>query len=113
MVEEDKTYENEISKPKKDTKCCGEHGGKRSGAGRPFGAKTKKLWKSMEEMAVKYQHSPLDYLLSVLNNPASAPERKMYAAEKAAPYVHSKLATTVTKLGSDGPIKINIKWGDE
>ena len=43
----------------------------------------------------------------------SSPERKMMAAEKAAPYVHSMLATTVTKLGSDGPIKINIKWGDE
>ena len=28
MVEEDKTYENEVSKPEKDTKCCGEHGGK-------------------------------------------------------------------------------------
>ena len=43
------------------------HGGKREGAGRPLGSKTKKLWKSMEEMAEKYQHSPLDYLLSVLN----------------------------------------------
>ena len=37
MVEEDKTYENEVEKPKKDTKCCGEHGGKRPGAGRQRG----------------------------------------------------------------------------
>ena len=113
MVEEDKTYENEVDKTKDDTKCCGNHGGKRPGAGRPFGAKTKKLWKSMEEMAVKYQHSPLDYLLSVLNNPASAPERKMYAAEKAAPYVHARLANTTSRIGTDEPIEIKVQWQKE
>ena len=86
------------------------HGGKREGAGRPLGAKTKKLWKSMEEMAGKYQHSPLDYLLSVLNNPASSPERKMYAAEKAAPYIHPRLQSTTTKLGTDEPIAIKVEW---
>jgi hypothetical protein len=66
-------------------------GGKRPGAGRPPGSKSKVSWKSMDEMAEKYQHSPLDYLLSVLNNPASAPERKLFAAEKAAPYIHPKM----------------------
>ena len=59
----------------------------------------------LDDLAVKYNHSPLDYMLSILNNPMSSPERKMMAAEKAAPYVHAKLATTTTKLGSDGPIK--------
>ena len=113
MVEEDKTYENEVSKPEKDTKCCGEHGGKRPGAGRPFGAKTKQLWKSMEEMAVKYQHSPLDYLLSVLNNPASSPERKIYAAEKAAPFVHPRLASTTSRVGIDEPVQIKVQWQKE
>ena len=67
----------------------------------------------LEELGMKYNHSPLDYLLAILNNPMSSPERKMMAAEKAAPYVHPKLATQVNKLSSDGPIKINIKWGDE
>ena len=86
------------------------HGGKREGAGRPLGAKTKKLWKSMEEMAGKYQHSPLDYLLSVLNNPASSPERKMYAAEKAAPYIHARLASSTTKIGTDEPIAVKVEW---
>ena len=88
-------------------------GAKREGAGRPKASTCAKKWKMLDELAIKYNHSPLDYLLAVLNNPMSSPERKMMAAEKAAPYVHSKLATTVTKLGSDGPIKINIKWGDE
>ena len=87
-------------------------GGKREGAGRPKGSTTKAKWKMLDELAVKYNHSPLDYMLAVLNNPMSSPERKMMAAEKAAPYLHANLATTTTKLGSDGAIKINIKWGD-
>ena len=86
------------------------HGGKREGAGRPLGSKTKKLWKSMEEMAEKYQHSPLDYLLAVLNNPASSPERKMYAAEKAAPYVHARLTSSNTKMSIDEPVKVKVQW---
>ena len=88
-------------------------GGKREGAGRPKGSTKKKRWKMLEELGMKYNHSPLDYLLAILNNPMSSPERKMMAAEKAAPYMHPKLATQVNKLSSDGPIKINIKWGDE
>ena len=89
------------------------HGGKREGAGRPLGSKSKTLWKSMEDMASKSQHSPLDYLLSVLNNPASSPDRKMYAAEKAAPYVHPKLANTTSKIGTDEPIQIKVQWQKE
>ena len=64
----------------------------------------------MEEMAVKYQHSPLDYLLSVLNNPMSSPERKMYEAEKAAPFVHARLASTNTTIGTDEPIANKVSW---
>ncbi len=122
-MEEDKTYENEVEKsseqkPSDKPNTWGinktpNHGGKRPGAGRPFGAKTKKLWKSMEEMAVKYQHSPLDYLLSVLNNPASSPERKMYAAEKAAPFVHPRLASTTSRVGIDEPVQIKVQWQKE
>ena len=99
---EDMSHENEVK-----------HGGKRPGAGRPLGSKSKVLWKSMEDMAEKYQHSPLDYLLSVLNNPASSPDRKMYAAEKAAPYVHPKLANTTSKIGTDEPIQIKVQWQKE
>ena len=100
---EDASHENEVSK----------HGGKREGSGRPLGSISKKLWKSMEEMAVKYQHSPLDYLLSVLNNPASSPERKMYAAEKAAPFIHPRLASTTSKIGTDEPVEIKVQWQKE
>ena len=62
------------------------------------------------ELAEKYNVSPLDYLLSVLNNPMSSPDRKMYAAEKAAPYIHPRLASSTTKLGTDEPIAIKVEW---
>ena len=104
---EDMSHENEVNK------STDNHGGQRPGAGRPLGAKTKKLWKSMEEMAGKYQHSPLDYLLSVLNNPASSPERKLYAAEKAAPFIHPRLASTTSRVGIDEPVQIKVQWQKE
>ena len=108
---EQKTLENEVDK---STQKNPNLGGKREGAGRPFGSKSKpSLWKSMEEMSVKYQHSPLDYLLAVLNNPMSSPERKMYAAEKAAPYVHPRLASSTSRIGSDEPIEIKVEWQKE
>ena len=112
---EQKSYENEGGLHNKEetpenTKIPN-RGGKREGAGRPFGSKSKpSQWKSMEEMSVKYQHSPLDYLLAVLNNPMSSPERKMYAAEKAAPYVHPRLASSTSRIGSDEPIAIKVEW---
>ena len=106
MVEEDKTYENEVNKSSEEPN----HGGKREGAGRPLGSKSKKPWEGLIELAEKYNLSPLDYLLSVLNNPMSSPDRKMYAAEKAAPYIHPRLASSTTKLGTDEPIAIKVEW---
>ena len=109
---EQKSYENEGGLHNKEVEPKNpNHGGKREGAGRPFGSKSKpSQWKSMEEMSIKYQHSPLDYLLAVLNNPMSSPERKMYAAEKAAPYVHPILASSTSRIGSDEPIAIKVEW---
>ena len=40
----------------------------------------------------------------------SSPDRKMYAAEKAAPYIHPRLASTTTQLGTDEPIAIKVEW---
>ena len=87
-----------------------DHGGKRKGSGRPLGSKSQKPWKGLIELAEKHNLSPLDYLLSVLNNPMSSPDRKMYAAEKAAPYIHPRLASTTTQLGTDEPIAIKVEW---
>jgi hypothetical protein len=85
-------------------------GGKRPGAGRPVGPRKQKQWKMVEELATKYQQSPLDYMLSVLNCPKTSPERKLYAAEKAAPFVHPKLSNSVSRVGYDGRINIKVKW---
>ena len=100
--EEQKTYENEVSNPA--------HGGKREGAGRPLGSKSKKPGKGMIELAAKYYLSPLDYMLAVLNNPMSSPDKKLYAAEKAAPYIHPRLASSTSRIGTDEPIAIKVEW---
>jgi len=53
--EEQKTYENEVDK---STEKNPNHGGKREGAGRPVGSKSKKPWKGMLELAEKHNTSP-------------------------------------------------------
>jgi hypothetical protein len=49
-------------------------------------------------------------MLNVLNNPGTSPERKMWAAEKAAPFVHARLASKEHKITGDSkkPISINL-----
>ena len=46
---------------------------------------------------------PLDYMLSVLRNEHAAPELRMDAAHKAAPYVHARL----TAIEHSGGIETN------
>lgn len=36
---------------------------------------------------------PLDYMLKVLRDPEASPAERKWAAEKAAPYLHPRLAT--------------------
>lgn len=109
---EQKTYENEggLHTDKEEEN---NHGGKREGAGRPVGSKSKKPWKGMQELAEKHNTSPLDYMLGVLNNPMSSPDKKLYAAEKAAPYIHPRLASSTSRIGSDEPIEIKVEWQKE
>jgi hypothetical protein len=102
---EQKSYENEVNHSSENN-----HGGKREGAGRPVGSKSKKQWKGMQELAEKHNTSPLDYMLGVLNNPMSSPDKKLYAAEKAAPYIHPRLASSTSRIGSDEPIEIKVEW---
>ena len=46
---EQKSYENEVNHSSENN-----HGGKREGAGRPVGSKSKKQWKGMQELAEKH-----------------------------------------------------------
>ena len=49
-------------------------------------------------------------MLAILNNPGTSPERKMWAAEKAAPYLHPRLASKEHTIKGDEtkPVKINL-----
>ncbi|WP_407473516.1 hypothetical protein [Sulfitobacter sp. PM12] len=75
-------------------------GGKREGAGRKPGAVNKSTRKQRD--AVKESGlTPLDYLLSVMRDETADQHERVDAAHKAAPYVHSKLAT-VDHKSTDG-----------
>lgn len=67
-------------------------GGKRPGAGRKAGVPNKVTLKREAELR-EGGLMPLDYMLGVLRNEAEPVERRAWAAEKSAPYCHSRLAT--------------------
>jgi hypothetical protein len=75
-------------------------GGKREGAGRPEGAVTKRA-RDVANKAAEAGLMPLDYMLTILRDEAADSKDRMWAAEKAAPYVHPKLAN-VEHTGKDG-----------
>jgi len=67
------------------------HGGKRKGAGRPKGAKTR-----LTEEAIKKAGdgmTPLEFMLEALRNEGNDFDTRMDAAKAAAPYVHARLAS--------------------
>lgn len=66
-------------------------GGKREGAGRKAGSVTTKT-REMANRAAAEGLTPLDYMLQVLRDEEQPKEDRMWAAEKAAPYVHARLA---------------------
>lgn len=66
-------------------------GGTRPGAGRKAGTPNKasaERQKAVEESGL----TPLEYMLAVLRDEGQTMENRCWAAEKAAPYVHPKLA---------------------
>jgi len=83
-------------------------GGKRDGAGRPSGAVTKRSREAAEKAASEGL-TPLEFMLNVLRDETAAFDSRCWAAEKAAPYVHAKLAS-VEHTGEDGgPLQIIIR----
>lgn len=74
-------------------------GGNRPGAGRRPGASNKATAK--QQKAVAESGLPLDYLLSVMRDESVPREEQVDAANKAASYVHAKLAS-VDHKSSDG-----------
>lgn len=67
-------------------------GGYRAGAGRPRGTSTKDVVREAKREAKALQMSPLEYMLSVMNDDGAESERRDRMAQAAAPYVHAKAA---------------------
>lgn len=80
-------------------------GGPREGAGRKPGVPNKRT----AEIAAAVEASgltPLDYMLFILRDVGADTEKRMWAAEKAAPYVHAKLASVEMSGKDGGPVEL-------
>ena len=84
-----------------------QHGGKRDGAGRKAGSPNKATQEQRDAVAASGL-TPLDYMLTVLRDEDADKEDRMWAAEKAAPYVHAKLASVEHKGDGGGPLVLEI-----
>ena len=87
-------------------------GGRRPGAGRTRGVTAGTKHARLEKMLGKGSKTPLEYMLNILNDKKTSPEKKMWAAEKAAPFVHPRLASVDQKVqgDKDEPLEIEVKW---
>jgi hypothetical protein len=82
-------------------------GGKRPGAGRKPGSKTKKTM-DIALAAAAAGETPLEYLLRVMRDPSLPDGQRMDAAKNAAPYCHSRLNAVTVKGDADGPLVVEI-----
>jgi len=76
-------------------------GGRREGAGRKPGSKTKKT-QLLAEAAREAGISPLEYMLTVLRDPKAETERRDEMAKAAAPYIHPRLSNVEAKIDISG-----------
>jgi hypothetical protein len=54
--------------------------------------------------------TPLDFMLNILRDETETHDNRAWAAEKAAPYIHPKLAA-VEHTGKDGgPVAVTFAW---
>jgi hypothetical protein len=82
-------------------------GGKRPGAGRPPGSKTKKSV-AIALAAAAAGESPLEYLLRVMRDPSVDDDVRRASAIAAAPFVHPRLAATTVKGDANEPLEVVI-----
>mgnify|MGYP006057890323 CR=1 FL=1 len=71
-------------------------GGKRDNAGRKAGTPNKATQEQRDKI-VESGLTPLDYMLNLLRDDKTPTDRRDWAAEKAAPYVHARLASIEAK----------------
>lgn len=60
------------------------------------------------EAAAQDGISPLEYLLSVMRDPAAEEKDRLEAAKAAAPYVHPKLSSIEHKGEGGGPLNVKV-----
>lgn len=82
-------------------------GGKRDGAGRKAGSVTAKT-REVADKAAAGGITPLEYMLTMLRDESETPANRMWAAEKAAPFVHAKLAAVEHSGKGGGPMVVEI-----
>ena len=66
------------------------HGGQRTGAGRPKGAKNKNPKEDIAAAAAAENLSPLAFMLKVMNDPNEDTKRRVRMAISAAPFCHPR-----------------------
>lgn len=81
------------------------HGGRRAGAGRKPGAITQKTREAAERL-IADGLTPLDYMLGVLRGTMPYDQHRFTAAEKAAPFMHPRLASVQHAGPGGGAIPI-------
>ena len=54
--------------------------------------------------------TPLEYMLNILRDDTAEPLQRSWAAEKAAPYCHSRLAPIDPKTGEQPVTHIVMRW---
>lgn len=74
--------------------------------GRPKGSPNKKTAEVIAA-AAEGGELPLEYFLRIMRDPTIDHDRRDWAADKAGPYCHAKLASTELH-GKDGPITVKI-----
>ena len=74
-------------------------GGFRRGAGRPKGAKNKHKKERLDpvKLAEECGRTPLRYLLDLMEDETAEPARRDWAADRAAMYMHPRLAIVQTQ----------------
>lgn len=75
------------------------HGGKRTGAGKPRGAKRRITEEAIERIAATGDETPLEYMLRIMRNDGEANDRRDKMAIAAASYMHPR---AVEVSGEDG-----------
>lgn len=118
-------------KPERKGKNTSTLGGRRRGSGRKVGAATKKTREIADKLAESGEETPLEYMLRVMRQKdddldamekagaldaveklklkAVRDERRDWAAEKAAPYIHPRLASIEANVG----VSVHESWLEE